>query len=76
MLHVNKSNGQQFKKPSWYINLSLRNSKSITNSLRSKIRDLSPSRRSTPPSSATKTERKNSKGNKTATKSPVSFCAH
>ncbi|XP_020623293.1 GRAM domain-containing protein 1B-like isoform X2 [Orbicella faveolata] len=47
-------------------------SKSITNSLRSKIRDLSPSRRSTPPSSATKTERKTSKGNKAASKSPKS----
>lgn len=47
-------------------------SKGITNSLRSKIRDLSPSRRSAPPSTATKTERKTSKGNKAASKSPKS----
>ncbi|KAJ7391104.1 Protein Aster-B [Desmophyllum pertusum] len=37
-------------------------SKSITHSLKSKIRDLSPSRKSTPPGSATKPERKPSKG--------------
>lgn len=74
MLHVNKSNGQQLKNLPVYQSFSY--SKSITNSLRSKIRDLSPSRRSTPPSSATKTERKTSKGYKTATKSPVSSCAH
>ncbi|KAL9964997.1 hypothetical protein ACROYT_G028720 [Oculina patagonica] len=46
-------------------------SKSITNSFKSKIRDLSPSRRSTPPGSASKPERKTSKGNKPASKTQL-----
>lgn len=47
-------------------------SKSITHSLKSKIRDLSPSRRATLPNA--KPERKGSKAGDKVRKSPVSTC--